>query len=229
MQYVSLDSVVAEAMGVVGEGYDAETLKNLARQWVWRAVLKLPITDDNIKVCELKPKNLIMKKPSDMRCFIEIALYDSNDCFIPHVFHAGKTRIYPDNRILLAATGTDALTPINCIPVDISEDEYGFYIGTNGDNVSKALVRYFAYPLDNDGMPLIREDDVLACIYFVRLQASLKKNDNRSEIAQNKDFYDQEIDRVRARRKSLALSEDRKKTIGAIMNRMIPNFNRSTF
>jgi hypothetical protein len=228
MQYVSLDSVVAEAMGVVGDGNDEQALKLLARQWVWRAVLKLPITEDNIKVCEITPKNLIIKKPSDMRCSMEIALYDSSGGFLKHAFHGGKKRIFPDNRLFPAANGSDG-TPTNCVPVDISEDEHGFYLGTNGENVAKAKVRYFAYPLDNEGMPLIREDDVLACVYFVRFQASLKKNDNRSAIAQNKDLSDQEFDITRAKRKSLSLSEDKKKTISATMNRMIPNFNRSTF
>jgi len=226
MQYVTLDEVVSEAMGIVGNGNDSEALKNLARQWVWRAVLKLPITEDNIKVCKITPKNLIMHRPDDMRKHLEIALYDSNNCFIAHTYHTGKSRIYPDTRIAPAATNNDCPP---CVPVDLSSDEHGFYLGTNGEDVAYAKVRYFSYPLDNKGMPLIREDDVLTCVYFVRLQASLRKNDNRSEIDQNRSFYDQEADLQRARRKSMASSNDDKKTIAATMNRMIPNFSRSQF
>lgn len=214
MEYVELNSVVSEAMASIGVGSHDEVHKALARQWIWRAVIDLPVTEDNIKVCTITAKNLMLKKPGDMRRFLEIALYDESDCLLPHLFQAGKERIYPNNE---------------CAPVDISENEYAFFIGTNGENVSYAKVRYFAYPLDKDGMPMIREEDVETCVLFVRYKASMRRNDNRSEIQQNKDFYEKEADRQRAKRKSSDLSSEKKKTIGRILNRMIPSFNRSPF
>lgn len=228
MNYVPLESVVAEAISVIGVGSDEETMKNFARQWIWRAAIDLPVTEDNIKVCTILVKNMMMKKPDDMRRFMEIALFDSAGEYIPHVFHAGKKRIYPDTRIFPAAVINTSNDPV-CVPVDLSEDEYAFYLGTNGSAVYQGVVRYFAYPLDSSGMPMIREDDVLTCVYFVKFMASLRKNDNRSEIQQNELLYKQEADRARAKRKASDLSVDKMKTIAAAFNRMIPSFNRSKF
>lgn len=226
MKYVELESVVARAISVVGVGIDNELMKNFAREWIWMAVLDLPVSEDNIKVCQIESKNLTMKKPDDMRRFLEIALYDDQDRYIPHVFHAGKKRIYPDTRVF--PMSVDASYECG-VPVDLSEDQFAFYIGTNGSNVSYGLVRYFAYPLDKDGMPMIREDDVMTCVYFVRFMASMRRDDNRSAIQQNELLYKQEADRARAKRKSEDLSADKMKTISGIMNRMIPSFNNSNY
>ena len=226
MSYVPLDDVVAEALSVVGDGQDKEMLKPLARQWAWRAVLKLPTTEDEIKVCRVEAKNLVLKKPSDLRRHLELALYDENDCFLHHVYHAGKKRIFPQFSFFAAASNSN--NPPQCEPVDVSEDGYAFHIGTNGSDVAYAMVRYFAYPLDKDGMPLIREEDVLTCVYWIRYCASMKKNTNQSEISLNKSFYDQEADIQRAKRKSV-ISEDERRMLASIMNRMIPDFNKHRF
>ncbi len=226
MKYVPLNEVVAEAIAVVGDGgQDAETLKALARQWVWRAIIDLPVTEDNIEVCRIDVKNLVMKKPDGMRRFLDIALYDINGNYVPHRFHSGKKRIFPDTRIF-PSNVNDENNPV-IVPADLSEDPYGFYLGTNGSTVSYGMVRYYAYPLDRDKMPMIPEEAVQMCVYFVRFSASMKKNTNRSEIQQNELLYKQEADRVRARYK--ASHNDNGKTIGDIFNRMIPDFNRSYF
>jgi hypothetical protein len=225
MRYVPLNEVVSEAIAVVGAGQDDEVLKALARQWCWRAIIDLPVTEDNMKVCRIDVKNLIMAKPKDMRRFAEIALYDEAGCYIPHIFHSGKKRIYPDARIFPSAVN-DENNPV-VVPADLSEDPYAFYLGTNGSTVAYGMVRYYAYPVDKDDMPLIPEEAVQMCVYFVRFSASLRKNENRSEIQQNELLYKQEADRVRARYKSS--HTDNQKTIGMLFNRMIPNFSRSEF
>jgi hypothetical protein len=227
---VSLDSVVAEALTVIGASGDDEVARLLARQWAWRACVDMPVTEDSIKVSRVYPKNLLLKKPSDMQKFLEIALYDVNGNFIPHEFHGGKTRIYPNiDSVRTTSTNTDGTTTTHYFPVDLSEDIHNFVLGTNATAVAYADVRYFSYPIDNSGMPLIREDDVLTCVYFIRFMWSLRKNDNRGEIQQNELLYKQEADRARAKRKAADLSQDKAKSIAATMNRMIPNFNRSRF
>lgn len=231
MQYVPLDTVVARAISVVGDDNDNELMKLYAREWVWMAVIDLPVTEDNVKVCNIAAKNLMLKKPDDMRRFLEISLYDANGCYVPHMFHAGKKRIYPHfNRFHNhhTATGTTNNHHIHCEPVDLSEDQFAFIIGTNGSDVAGGMIRYFAYPIDKDGLPMVREEDVMTCVYFVRFMASMKKNDNRSAIQQNELLFKQEADRARAKRKSNR-SEDENKTITSIMTRMIPSFNRHSF
>lgn len=233
--YVSLDSVVSEAISVIGLSGDDELAKNFCRQWVWRCASTFPITDDMIEVSKVDMKNLIIKKPTSAKRVLEIALYDANDCYIPHIHHSGKKRIYPNvedySYTVTTNEGTDdEETTTYYGPVDLSEDDKAFYIGTNGENsVSYAQIRYFKYPLDTDGMPLIREEDVQTCVYFCRFMWSLRKNENQSEIQQNERMYKQESDIARARRKSADISNETRKRIASDLNRLIPNFNRSRF
>lgn len=232
--YVDFDGVLAEAISVIGASGDDEVAKNFGRQWIWRCVTDFPVSEDNIKVCRIDVKNLLLKKPSEMQRFLEVALYDVNDNFIPHVFHTGQKRIYPNvesysYNVVLNEGEDDEETVTYTAPVDLSEDRNSFVLGTNGSNVSYAQVRYFAYPLDNNGLPMIREEEVLACVYFVRFMWSLRKNDNQSEIRNNELLYKQEADRVRAKRKSMDFSNEKRKQIAASLNRMLPNFNRSRF
>jgi hypothetical protein len=116
-----------------------------------------------------------------------------------------------------------------CHPVDLSEDQNAFIIGSNGGAVSTAKVRYFAYPLDKDNMPMVRDEEVMMCIHKIRWMASMRENDNQSMIAENERRYKQEADRQRAKRKAAGLSIEKFKTLGAIFNRLIPDFNRSKF
>lgn len=226
MQYVSLDSVVDEAMLVVGKDNENELLKNIARQWVWRAMQDFPVTEDEIKVCRLYPKNLMFKKPDDMRQHLELALFDSAGNFIPSVYHAGKKRIYPDMRVL--TTISDGEVPVYA-PVDYSADQFSFILGSNGTSVAYADVRYYAYPIDSKGLPMIDENAVQTLIYYIRFNASMRNNENQSQIQLNREMYQVEADRYRAKKKAATLNNDERKKIAAIRNRMLPNFNRSQF
>ncbi len=230
MQYVSLDSVVDEAMLVVGKDNENELLKNIARQWVWRAMQDFPVTEDEIKVCRLYPKNLIMKKPDDMRWHLELAMFDSAGNFIPSVYHAGKKRIYPDMRVYpYSANNSTEDTVIYNIPVDYSSDQFSFILGSNGTDVAYADVRYYAYPIDSQGLPMIDENAVQTLIYYIRFNASMRNNENQSQIQLNREMYQVEADRYRAKKKAATLNNDERKKIAAIRNRMLPNFNRSQF
>lgn len=234
MNFVPLDSVVEEAMLVIGGDQDNELLKTMARQWIWRFKQELPVTEDEIKVCTIYPKNLILKKPSDMRRHLELSFYDSEGNWIPSQYHAGKDRIFPDFRFwpptaTNITNSSDSNQLIHFVPVDYSQDQFAFYLGTNGDNVSYAKVRYYAYPLDKDGMPLIREDEVQGCIYYVRFCASLRKDENQSAINENERRYKMESDRLRAKMKAATLNNDEARQIAKIRNRMVPRYNSRTF
>ena len=226
MKYVTLDSVVAEAISILGLSGDDDLAKNFCRQWIWRFVVDLPITDDAIKVTKVYPKNLIIKKPVDMRRGLDVALYDASDCLIPHQFHNGRKRMYPD---VEGSAYTNSEGETVYFNVDLSEDGTAYYLGTNGSDVSYAQIRYFSYPLDSSGQPMIREEAVEAATLCCRYKWSLRKNENQSEISNNRLMYQQESDRCRARLKSLDMSEETRKAIAASMNRLLPNFNRSRF
>jgi hypothetical protein len=112
-------------------------------------------------------------------------------------------------------------------PIDISEDSNNFVLGTNGTCVAYALVRYWQYPLDENELPLIREDEVEALSMYVRYRWSLRMNENQSEIQANRMEWFRAADQCKAMKKSI--NNEQAKTIAASMNRMIPSFNRSKF
>lgn len=228
---VSMDEVIATA---------ASTLKNvtttdklLFRQWIAMMCLpELGISEEDVKIVELFPVDFAAQKPDDMRSVIEVSLFDTNGCQLAHKFRSGGKRIYKDTRLIRAAiVGSDTEQQLNnLIPVDISDDAYAFHLGTNGDLVGSIVVRYFCYPTDNNGLPLIRQEEVMACVYFCRFWWEMRENSSRAAIEQNRLMWAAESDRCRARKKMLSLSPDKMKTIikGTWM-RYIPSFNFSQF
>ncbi len=223
MTYVSLDEVTALARTVIGTSDEQDEV--LFRQWVWEALQDVGISQDSIEVCTLKPKNFFAKKPSNCRVLIDLALYDANGNLFYHVFRAGKKRIYPQT--LNTAVVTNDLTRVNMLPIDVSEDRDSIVLGSNATDVAYIEIRYFSYPVDKNGLPMIREDEKMAIVYFIRFMWAMRKNDNRSEIDQNRQMWMLESDRARARKKNITNEEA--KTIMKNWMRLIPNFNFRQF
>lgn len=234
MNFVDFDEVVAECAAIIGYGEDEETVKNFCRQWIWGAKKKMSVSDNTIQVCQITAKNLLLPKPKNFKKLEEIALFDSSGNYLPHVFHQGTSRIYPNvdqfsYSVVLNEGEDDEETVTYYLPIDLSENKNSFVIGTNGTQVDYALVRYWPLPLDKNGLPEIYEHEVDACKAYCRYQWSQRKNENQSEIAQNRQTWKEECDWAKATTKSLDFSNEVRKRIGAITNRMIPNFNRSQF
>lgn len=234
MKHVEFDEVIAEAVAIIGAAGDDEVAKNFARQFAWRALQSLGTTDDSIQVTEITAKNLLLRKPKNLKKLVEIALFDSSDNFIQHKFHQGNSRIYPNidsysYNVVLNEGEDDEETVTYSAPVDLSENETSYVIGTNGSQVSYALVRYYPYPLDANSLPLVREDEVEAITAYVRWKWSQRKNENQSEIVNNERVWKQAADWCVAHKKSSDFSNEVRKRIAASLNRMLPNFNRSQF
>jgi hypothetical protein len=223
MNYVDLEEVVAESISILGSPGDAEIAKGFAKQFIWRGLTKLGKSEDEIETVKAYPKNLLIKKPLNFRDLDSIALYDSGDNLIPHVFHTGK-RIYPQTD---GVTYTTEEGEEFCGPVDISLNRHSFVLGTNATVVSYALIRYYAFPLDAQGLPLIREDEVEPLTLYVRYKWSQRKNENQSEIRENRITWEQAADQCKALKKST--NSEQAKTVHRLTNRMLPNFNRSKY
>lgn len=223
MRYEELNSVIAEALSITPDVDAADWA--MARQWAVTALMQLGTSEDEIDVCQIDAKNLILKKPPEMRSSIELSLYDANTVYIPHIMRSGKTRIYPDYRTIAATINSQTIYPI---PVDVSEDQDAFYLGTNGENVKYALVRYFKYPLDDNGMPKIREDEKFAIMCYIQWAKASKKGENQSEIFNKWQMWAKQHDMARARKKS-DMTNDKHKTISRNWMRLLPSFNQSSF
>lgn len=228
------EEVVAEAVAILGYLEDEEVAKNFCRQWIWGAKKKLATSDQDIEVAEVQVKNLFIKKPKNLKQLIEIALFDVNGNYIPHVFHQGNQRLYPNMEqvsydVVLNEGTDDEETVTYYAPVDLSENSSSYVLGTNGTEVSYALVRYYPLPLDENNLPEVYEHEVDACKAYCRYQWSMRKNENQSEIRENRRTWQEECDWAIAKTKSMDFSNEVRKKIAANMNRMLPNFNRSRF
>lgn len=222
MNYVSIDEVVSLARTTIGTSDKADEV--LFLQWSWEAMQDLGISSDEIEVCTLVPKNLLAKKPDNCRALIDIALYDANGNRFHHVFRTGKKRIYPDFTSPQSIITTSGEIPTT---LDVSEDRHSIVLGTNATDVSYIVIRYFSYPVDKNGLPMVREDEKMAIVYFIRHMWALRKNENRSEIAQNREMWMLESDRTRARKKNI--SNEQAKTIIKRWMRLIPDTNFERF
>lgn len=220
MSYITLDEVTALAQTVIKDADDKD--RNIWKTWAWNAVLNLGIGDDEIKVAELYPKNYTAALPPDCRYLIDVSVFDTAGNQLGHVYRGGNKRIYADRRVQPSATTNGDVNSL--IPVDISNDRYNIHLGTNGQNVGTIIIRYFAYPLDENGLPLIREEDAMACVHFIRYMDALRRDDNRSKIQQDEIAWFREADRARARKKMASLSPDKARSIMKSLNSLIPNF-----
>jgi len=207
--------------------------RNIWREWVYECVKDLGCSDNEIKTCVLYPHSGIATLPEHCRQIIEVSLFDSTNRQLIHQFRPGKTRIFHDNRMAptpSAGDTTDTSVINNLTPVDVSNDEFSIHLGTNGDNVASVVIRYFAYPIDQaTNLPLIREEDMMACVYFIRYMEALRADDNRSKIQQDQAAFFQEADRARARKKVESMTFDKAKTLMKDMMRLLPINDLSKF
>lgn len=227
-KYIDFEEVVAESVLTIGLSGDDELAKNFARTWIYRGLQKLGSSDDQLEVSRVDAKNLLIKKPLKMKRLDAIALYDANDNYIPHIFHGGNKRLYPNTEEFTYTTSTS--DEVHYGPVDLSENRTSFVLGTNaGDNVAYALIRYYGYPVGTDGLPLIQECEVEALTLYVRYRWSQRKNENQSEIRENKIAWMEAADWTVAHKKSVDNHGEKKKQQAALLSKMIPNFNRGRF
>jgi hypothetical protein len=227
MNYITIDTLIARAQTTIATSDPMD--RNIWREWVWMGLQDLGLSDEDVKTVVLYPKNGLAKKPEDMRSMIDLSLYDSSGNQLTHKFHTGGKRIYEDQR-LYDAYGITTGGIVNEIPVDVSEDRWNIVLGTNGDHVYSIILRYFSYPIDpENGLPLIREDETMALLYFIRFMWAMRKDDNRSEIAEKQRMWYMESDRVKARKKMESLSPEKAKAIMRNWMRMIPSYNMQQY
>jgi hypothetical protein len=222
--YLSIDEVLAEAMSIVK---DKAAHEAVARQWIWTNLMQTGVSEEELEVVVVYPKNLLAKKPKNCRRIKEFCCFDSAGLLIPHTFRSGKKRIYPNTGAYTTAVGTDGGTEYNYQCVDVSEDKFNLVLGTNATDVAQIALRYYALPLDSAGEPLVHESEKLSCIYYVRFQLAMLDDSNQSKIQLDEIRWKQEVDRARAAKKSV--NEETRDTVGRDWLRLLPSFNPRKF
>lgn len=195
MKY-TIDEVTANAMSVVGTATAED--RNLFRNWAVLGLKQLGPNRNDVKIVQITPNsNGLIKKPDDFTHGIDLALFTTADHELQYQFNHGAARIHNDRFSLQDEEMQDAITG----RVDVSEDAYYYQLGNNSSVVGYAIIRYFAYPIDSEGIPLFDEEDLEAIVAYCRYNWSLRKNDNRSEIEQNRQIWLEERDRRKGAKK----------------------------
>jgi hypothetical protein len=220
-RFLSLDEVVAEAMSIIPGASSEEQL--LAKQWAYVGLRDLGPSRDYIEVATLYPEDLTMRKPDDLYRTIDMALFNSSNQEIPSKYRGGKLRIHSrrDTRLDNYQVGSDPYFGA----VEISEDDYHFFISSNSEDVAYAKLRYFRLPVDKDGKPQIPEDSRLAIMLFIRYMWSLRTMSKDVSFAEAS--WKQARAEVRGKNKlphGLAYKQYAKEWMS-----MIPNLNFDTF
>jgi hypothetical protein len=200
-RFLSIDEVVDNARTII-PGVSAED-KVIFRQWVVWAMRDIGPNKDWIKACRINRKDGSFKKPNDFITAVGIALYSTDGVEVPYIYQSGGIRIHTDRTQIYDSTSTGEVTTQRYL----SEDAYYFHVGGNTDDLGYILLRYYALPVDKYGYPLIEEDNMLAYVNFCSWMWSRRKGDNRSEIAQNYDFWIMERDRIKGRNKMVSIPE----------------------
>jgi hypothetical protein len=226
MKYVDLDYTIAYTKRLVKTADDMDT--NYWKDWIYTgAMIHLGVGDDEIEVAELVPTNNIAKLPEHLRTILKLALFDSAGDQLAHKFRPGQQRIYTDER-LLSTVVSDA--DVNdYVPVDVSNDSYNLIFGTNGDLVAKVYIRYFKYPLDSSGQPMIRLEDVHACAMFIKFMQAVRDDSNKSAIQLYDQLWKQAADHAKAAKRAQSLTPEVAETIIRDWMRLIPSFDFKQF
>lgn len=194
-RFLGVKEVVADAMSVIPGGSTAgEQL--LARQWAYIGLRDLGPSKDFIEVCPLTVTNLSIRKPDDLISTIDISLYDSAGNAIAHNYRPGSRKIKKSK-----PTTGPVISQIDGQGVELSEDDYYFHLDSTelARSAATALIRYYKFPVDDDGLPMIPEKARLAIIMFIRYMYTLRKGGTRFEVSSALSTWEVQRNRARSR------------------------------
>lgn len=195
MKY-TVDEATAEVQIAI-KGSTAED-RNIFRNWVIRGFKQLGPDRNDVKVAQITPNsNGLILKPDDFVHGIDMSLWDSAGCEIKYNTNHGGTRIHTDRFAIHDSNNQDAITG----RVDVSEDAYYYHLGNNRSVVAYALIRYFSYPVDSDGIPLLMEEDLEAIMDYCHYRWARRERNSQSEIQQSYGIWLASMDRRKGAKK----------------------------
>lgn len=168
--------------------------RHLFIPWIVAAMRDIGSNRDWVKTEVIYPKDFAVAKPGNLVSTIDLALYDSSDQELVYKYQSGKTRIHTNRFLNNIVNDGEGI-------IEVSEDGFYFYLSSNATNVAYILVRYFGMPIDQDGYPMIKEDNLLAYHAFCRMMWAMRQDDNRSKIEQETYNWYRERDRVKGNNK----------------------------
>ncbi len=175
--FTHIDEAVAIAMTLLPREISMD--KAIARQWAYLGLRNIGPTQHWFEVCTLYPnENRIMKKPNDMWKAIDIALYDGSGANLRYAYRGLGRRIHASRNGLIER---GEYFPSAQAPIDLSENEHAYELGTNGDAVAYAVLKHWKLPIDIDGLPMIPEGLTLAVAFFIRWMWAIKMKEDKAD------------------------------------------------
>jgi hypothetical protein len=169
-----INQVVATAMSVL-EGADTGD-RTFFKEWIYLGMLEIGPNLVWYKEAALYPTTFTLKKPDGFHSAVDLALFDGSNTEIRYVWRGTGTRIHASDNTLLNA---GVYAPTQGAPVDVSEDQYYYHLGSNSGTVNYAILKYWELPFDENGDLLIPETDIMALVLFLRYMWYMRKNDKQ--------------------------------------------------
>jgi len=155
--FITIDEVVANSATLIPEQHIDPRLRNLMRQWTYLGERQLGFSGLHEKVSNwINVVELTIQKPKDLAVPIDLSLFDDSDAEYRYRYMGRNGRIH---------SGV-AYPFIGDRNIGLTEDPYNFYLDSSGEGVTKALIKYYSYPLDESGNMLIPEHHLLALMMF---------------------------------------------------------------
>lgn len=225
---IPVDEVIAEACTILKHVTEQE--KIFMRQWAYTAMREIGSFNLNIKVTpQLFLEDWSVKKPDDLLRTNDIALYGSDGSEIVHTFKGyASGNIDADEESVSGRIHQDIrnLSRDGRTAVAITESENYFNVeefnGTDSSGVYM-FIRYYALPLDNNGLPKIPDFATLAIIFYIRAMWAMRDNSNQNYIESSWNMWKIQRAKAEGRGKTPDMIEGKAivKTINSMIQKAI--------
>jgi hypothetical protein len=221
MRYVSIQESVANAM--IALGLEQDEYRNIFTDWAYEATRSIGVSEVNLKTEEIAISNGLASIPSDMAYPDQIALKKSgSDEFVYPIFNSSYWQGIPQSDQVYR---TDQNYYIN-----IQGESFVFSSDVSSDGFNRLVLRYWAFPIDQDGMPLIPEYYTRAVTTYIEfMHVKRMRMRNRQEIPMSEvDYMEKRWLRMKLDAVTQRNMPTKPEIEGAIMqwNTMLPNQRR---
>ena len=162
MKYISIDEAVAAASSIIKNNSKEDRL--IYKFWIWQAEKVIGCSFLSEDTCELIVQDLSATKPLDHVYTIDLALIDSKGGDVKYNYNGYRKRIHP-------------ITTLNNPSfIDVYESEDCIHLDSNGTSIEKVILRYYSYPVDENGDPKIPDFHLNAIMAYVRFMHNMRND-----------------------------------------------------
>jgi hypothetical protein len=177
LTFITADEAVSQAMLSLGSEDTRDRL--IFKEWIYRAERQIGYNALSLKTACVDVNDFTFDKPCDMAQVIDIELYDSSGT-LSTAYEFRGSGFFPSENSLSRN-------------VVMKESDFEFVISSNATNVSRAEIKYYAFPIDEDKNILIPEIHLEAVIAFCEfMYIKRERNLHRDEIPMSEVQYNED-------------------------------------